>query len=83
MRQHSELISLFGRAEVERAFARCGELNQWVNSDLAHRFEVIRAQQELMGVIHNVPEAVKVCELMPENVKHYVINQLYCYGKLI
>lgn len=76
MRQHSELISLFGRAEVERAFVRCGELQSWVNSDLSHRFEVIRAQQELMEMIHNVPEAVKVCELMPENVRHYIINQL-------
>jgi hypothetical protein len=73
MRQYSELISLFGRAEVERASARCGEVNQWIDSDLSHRFEVIRAQQALMGVIHNVPEAVKVCESMPENVRHYVI----------
>lgn len=79
MRQHSELISLFGRAEIERASARCGELQSWVNSDLAHRFEVIRAQQTLMEVIHNVPEAVKVCELMPENVRHYVINQFCCF----
>jgi hypothetical protein len=76
MREHSELISLFGRAEVERASVRRDELNQWINSDLAHRFEVIRAQQELMEVIHNVPEAVQVCQLMPENVRHYVINRL-------
>jgi hypothetical protein len=76
MRQHSELISLFGRAEVERAYARRGELTQWVNSDLAHRFEVIRAQQELMDVIHDPPKAVKVCESMPENVRHYVIINL-------
>jgi hypothetical protein len=76
MRQYSELVSLFGRAEVERAYARCGELNQWVNSDLAHRFEVIKAQQELMAVIHDPPEAVKLCELMPDNVRHYIIRHL-------
>lgn len=76
MREHSELISLFGRAEVERASARCDELSQWVNSDLAHRFEVIRAQQALMEVIHDPPEAVKVCQRMSENIRHYLINQL-------
>jgi hypothetical protein len=76
MRQHSELVSLFGRAEVERASARCDELNQWINSDLTHRFEVIRAQQKLMTVIHNPPEAVNVCQSMPENVRDYLINQL-------
>lgn len=77
MRQHSELVSLFGRVEVEKAFIRSGELDQWVNSDLAHRFEVIKAQQQLMAVIHNVPDAVKVCQLMPDNVRHYLINQLH------
>lgn len=76
MRQYSELISLFGRAEVERASARCGEVNQWIDSDLSHRFEVIRAQQELMAVIHDPPEAVKVCQIMPENIRHCLIVNL-------
>jgi hypothetical protein len=76
MRQNSELISLFGRAEVERASARRDELNQWIKSDLSHRFEIIKAQQNLMAVIHDPLEAVKVCKLMPDNVRHYLINHL-------
>ncbi len=76
MRQHSELISLFGRAEVEKASLRSIEVNQWVNSDLNHRFAVITAQQSLMAAIADPLEAVKVCKSMPENVRHYLINQL-------
>jgi hypothetical protein len=77
MRQHSELISLFGRAEVEKASVRCDELNQWVNSDLAHRFEVIRAMQALQEAIAVHPhKAVSYCRSLEPNVRGIIILDL-------
>jgi hypothetical protein len=77
MRQHSELISLFGRAEVERASVRCDELNQWINSDLSHRFEVIRAMQGLQEAIAIHPHnAVSYCRGLEPNVRGAILLDL-------
>jgi hypothetical protein len=77
MRQYSELISLFGRAEVERASLYCGELRAWVFANVNHRLAVIKSMQELREVIAIHPhKAVSYCRGLDPNVRGLIILDL-------
>lgn len=74
MREHSELISLFGRAEVERASARRDELRSWVAADVNRRLAVIRAMQGLQEAISLHPhKAVRFCQKLDPNVRGIIL----------
>ena len=77
MRQHSELIGLFGRTEVERVSAHCGELRDWVAANVDHRLAVIRAMQGLEEAIAVHPHnAVQFCQGLEPNVKGVILLDL-------
>lgn len=77
MREQSELISLFGRAEVDRASVHCGEIRAWVSADVGHRVKLIRAMRELREAIARHPhQAVDYCQRLDPNLKGLIILEL-------